>query len=450
MSEIYWKAVSNFSMAASVAIVGYCYYLFVKPFVIKAYNAKIVGTVYMTVMIILYAVPHEFQNFVVYGTGVLISLAIMCLLDRRNYYQKLFLGITFATLRWLSSGMSVIIYKVISDIFFGLPFVVNSFNAQFWAFFAAVIIRLTVQFSFLFFAVRTLLEVYKNKKDNLTIREFIMMSAPGIMGMMIYIMQSFYSDNFSEEISWRIAGIQFVVYGISYITIIAVTYFYQNLKTMEEEKKHEELLLVQQEDMKKYLKEAERNYKDMRLLKHDIVNHIMTLEALYKSNEINEAKAYTDRLIEQLNSAMGEMKSGNPVTDVILMKCFNEAKTKGIEFKSDFHYVGEASIDVFDISVIMNNGLSNAIEAAEGCRHPFIYIRSYCRKNVYMIEIENSFKGEILIDDEKGLPITSKEDKGRHGLGLLNIKAVAKKYHGDIDIDFNKEKFKLSIMLIAE
>ncbi len=37
---------------------------------------------------------------------------------------------------------------------------------------------------------------------------------------------------------------------------------------------------------------------------------------------------------------------------------------------------------------------------------------------MFFIEIENSFDGAILLDKDSGFPITTKEDKEVHGIGL--------------------------------
>ena len=49
-----------------------------------------------------------------------------------------------------------------------------------------------------------------------------------------------------------------------------------------------------------------------------------------------------------------------------------------------------------------------------------------------MIEISNSFTGNLQWDEERELPVTSKENTEGHGYGLSNIRMVARKYSGDI------------------
>lgn len=71
--------------------------------------------------------------------------------------------------------------------------------------------------------------------------------------------------------------------------------------------------------------------------------------------------------------------------------------------------------------------------------------------NLFFIEVENDFGGEIIFDSETGLPVSNKEDKKLHGLGMENIQRCAKKYMGDIDITIRnmggRKKFILTIMM---
>ncbi len=107
-------------------------------------------------------------------------------------------------------------------------------------------------------------------------------------------------------------------------------------------------------------------------------------------------------------------------------------------------------MDAFDLSIILNNTLNNAIEGCEGSDHPHIHLVSYCKKNVYMIECANSFVGKIRLDEESGLPVTRKKDPQEHGYGLVSIRNVAQKYYGDIDIRQEYGEFILSIMLLLK
>ena len=77
----------------------------------------------------------------------------------------------------------------------------------------------------------------------------------------------------------------------------------------------------------------------------------------------------------------------------------------------------------------------------------YITIRSFKAKNMYFIEIENSFDGVALFHKESGLPISTKKDKEVHGIGLKNIRKCAVKYGGDLDCIVKGSKFTLSVMV---
>ncbi len=251
-------------------------------------------------------------------------------------------------------------------------------------------------------------------------------------------------------------GLVFLHFGTFIITIVVVTVLFQNIKARQEEKLQNELLAIQVDSTEKHIRQVESLYRNIRSIRHDMTNHILTLERLYAGNNAAEAVDYGKELKSALSPMTGEIKSGNPVTDVILQELKSEAEKRKIHFQSDFYYPTGTNINAFDVSVILNNALQNAMENAEKSETPYISILSYHRNNAYMIEVSNSFTGNLQWDEERGLPVTSKEKKDGHGYGkvhgygLANIRMVARKYSGDIAIDLKDGEFCLSIMLMME
>ena len=119
----------------------------------------------------------------------------------------------------------------------------------------------------------------------------------------------------------------------------------------------------------------------------------------------------------------------------------------------DFSYPKELQIDVYDIGVILNNALENAIEATAMLEaDKYVLLHSYVKGNLFFVEVENSFAREIVMNKESSLPESSKPNKKFHGMGLTNIQRCARKYKGDIDIVIGTSKqeqriFNLTVML---
>lgn len=225
---------------------------------------------------------------------------------------------------------------------------------------------------------------------------------------------------------------------------------YQGIKERQREEKENAVLEEQMESMKSHISEVEKLYGDIRALKHEMGNHITVLENLVLQNQKEETEQYFSELKECWRESASEIQTGNPVTDVILMQKKKEMQEKGICFMCDFHYPTETKLEAFDVSIILNNALVNAVEGVAGCTNPYISIISYRKKNAYMIEVKNSIKKKVVLNEETGLPDTTKKDKINHGFGLTGIRKIAQKYFGAIDIEQNKNSFLLSIMLMVE
>ena len=436
---------------------GYILYRFAKPFMENKKGAVCIGIAYFVTMLILYLVPMEVNIFAAYSLGILSAFIVMCRIDRRNYKQKTFIAATFFSLRWLSQYMTRIItdalynVKVVSDVFY-IPD--RHLAAKLLIFGGVELLDTAVGFALLGISVRYIVKTYVYKREDMSIKEMFMLMVPSLTGMTGYGIliqyQSGSGMSWMEPIYGLYNGLAFLHFGISIITIVVMTVLFQNIKARQEENLQNELLAAQVDSIERHIGQVESLYRNIRSIRHDMTNHILTLERLYAGNNVEEAMDYGQELKSALSRIAGEIKSGNPVTDVILQELKNEAEKRRIRFQSDFYYPTGSNINAFDVSVILNNALQNAMENAGKSEAPYISVLSYHRNNAYMMEISNSFTGSLLWDEERGLPVTSKEKTEGHGYGLSNIRMVARKYSGDIAIDLKNDEFRLSIMLMME
>ena len=83
---------------------------------------------------------------------------------------------------------------------------------------------------------------------------------------------------------------------------------------------------------------------------------------------------------------------------------------------------------------------------AEGKK--YIYLSGRQKKKFYLINVKNSFEGEVSFDTKTNLPLSTKEkDISLHGIGLSNLKREVDKYMGDVDIRAQKNEFSVTVML---
>ena len=238
--------------------------------------------------------------------------------------------------------------------------------------------------------------------------------------------------------------------------VIANVILFQNVVQYHEENKKATMLENQIQQMQREVQEIQDIYADMRGLRHDLRVHINNITQYVKKQNNTDAEELNDyiRNMEETVSRLDfGYQTGNPITDIIIHQKRQEADRAGVKFSVDFNYPKELQIDVYDIGVILNNALENAIEATTLLkRDKYVSLHSYVKGKLFFVEVENSFAREIVMNKESGLPESSKANKNFYGMGLANIQRCARKYRGDIDIVIDTSKkeqqiFNLTIML---
>lgn len=486
--EIYWYTASLLSAVAAGTISTCLFMWFMRPFLGRSRCAWEAGAAHFIVMrfadaailMLAYFTGYEAQGMLPDAIGLMVVLAVMCLRDWdgqyghfsgnyedlhgnghrkiRNLEQKIFLVTVMYLVEWFAHGIAVLFREVFfRTILFSPVILAKPVMVYFGIYVAVEIIYLFLRFWVMLFLFKVINRAYVYKKENISKKELALLSAVPLSVIAGYISFSFFFESYLadtqqyiQEMHLEYIWIKAMYQAVSFAAIISSIVLYQNIKESHRREKEEAVLEEQLESLKRHVEEVEALYQDIRGLKHDMGNHVMVLENLCRRGQQQEAIGYLRNIKEEFHEAAGEIKTGNPVTDVILMEKEKAAREKGIAFSNDFHYPEGTLANAFDISVILNNAISNAIEGAASCGDPYIRILSFQRKNAYMIEVSNSFTGKLLMDQENGVPMTSKEDKEEHGCGLANIRKVARKYFGDMEVMQDGENFTLRVMLMLK
>ena len=196
--------------------------------------------------------------------------------------------------------------------------------------------------------------------------------------------------------------------------------------------------------MKNHLEQVELLYLEAQSLRHDMGNHIQIMEQLIKNNNSGDAIYYLSRIKDEQINLTPTIKTGNPVTDIILQEKIREADSRNISCSYDYHFPTKNNIDAFDMSIILSNLLDNCIESASG-DNPEIKILSKQVENVYILNIENTFCGHLVMNQDTGLPISTKG--AGHGIGLQNVNQVVRKYSGNLVFEQEKDKIIVSVVI---
>ena len=225
--------------------------------------------------------------------------------------------------------------------------------------------------------------------------------------------------------------------------------FQQGMAALREEQAVHYAEYRQTQAIRARIHEAEQFYARIRRLKHEMRGHLTNIKGLAQSGEYASLEDYIARMDGSMSDFELTLQTGNPVTDVIVNDTRRRSLDLGVRFQADFHYPAQGAYDAFDVGIILQNLLQNALEACgkvgEGER--FIVLTGKRTGRFFLIEVKNSFTSEVVFGQD-GLPhTTKKEDVPMHGLGLSNVRREAEKYMGELELKTDRREFSATVLL---
>ncbi|BBF43920.1 sensor histidine kinase [Lachnospiraceae bacterium KM106-2] len=242
-------------------------------------------------------------------------------------------------------------------------------------------------------------------------------------------------------------NVMFILIGCSFLCVIVVSIFYYKNAIDEMKRTMEEELELQNMQQKLKQNDDIRVIVDnLRSLRHDMNNHMMVISGLLDLGQIEELKKYVAEFRQELEKATNFIILENETLAIILNYKAEIAKQKGIKFESCIA-LSQLDLEDMEICSVFGNILDNAIEANEGtqCREPFINLAIEENREGVSITCSNTYMIEPVIEDN--IIITTKEDKGIHGIGTRNVKNIVEKYHGILEYHTEQNIFSVHIYL---
>ena len=398
-------------------------------------------------------------------------LLLQMLLYQKDISKQFFVAVSFVAgkdiIRYIVVGLYSSLYSIWGELTFSLiqqGWIIFKEEIGRWTFVSDIIIWIIIILLYALMLI-TYLSVIANKfirKDYLLKpHEYSFLILPSVtticisitLKMIIITVENDTSTIMFDKVPATMFWVPLICFMLLGVIIVSVILF-QKLVQLSEEEKKRTVLENQMVQMQREIEEIQDIYADMRGLRHDMRSHLESIAAVI-SRTSGKDREEIDGYIGSMEKAVSRLdfaySTGNPIIDVIIHQKKQEAEKRHISFEADFTYPDKQQIDVYDIGIVLNNALENAIEASSKLTEKkSIFLRSYMKGNLFFIEIENDFSGEISFHGETGLPISSKEDKQLHGIGMENIQRCAKKYKGDIDITIremgDRKQFSLTVM----
>ena len=172
-------------------------------------------------------------------------------------------------------------------------------------------------------------------------------------------------------------------------------------------------------------------YKQMLGWRHDFRNHINVILGKLQYKDKEDAISYIYEMSSDIYRLEQNIYTDNVVINSILLSKKKESEEHNIKISLDLNMDYDIKVSDIDMCIILGNLLDNSIEACsniEGDR--FIDLKIVSQTNRLIIKISNNTNGNL--NEVDGKFFTTKKN-GIHGLGLIQIDEIVKKYNGYIN-----------------
>ncbi len=463
--------VSNFESFADIYIrclviayiisLAVLFALWMKPFVQELKAAYLAAIIYFIFRFIYYLIPIDSE--LLEGISliiVLISFVAAWLADKkRNPIQKLFLCILFYVMSFLTYEISVEIGLFESEYISRFDWYHSDAKAIAIEFIIWNLIDYALAAVIMYISMRVIHKTYRRKHEELSWKELLILLTPSWAILIVKpIMLAYFrlwmdgiaNGSIKENIPASIYRLGFGV--LSVLSLVVIIMLYQNIKESKENEFALQALESQKEDTVRHMQQIEDMYEKIRAMRHDMGNHMAVIEGLVDKGEREALDEYIGQWKKNYEESGMSVKTGNPIIDVAISEFAGRFEKSDIPFEHSFQYPEQLQINPFDMSVVITNALQNAYEASVSAQDPSVKLTSVIRDNTFIISLKNHIDNKAYIDPEEDLPVSSKKEDG-HGYGLKNIKTIARKYKGDIEIRQEADKdgylFVLNVMFIG-
>ncbi len=205
--------------------------------------------------------------------------------------------------------------------------------------------------------------------------------------------------------------------------------------------------MVQQlERQVEYYNKLEEVNKQTRGIKHDMNNHMIVINSLLESKELDKLNEYIAEITKSINHLENIISTGNTIVDAILNEKLQITKKMNIKVECEFNLDKSLDLEDVELCIIFSNTIDNAIEACDKVEETkrFIKIKAICDRGYLIYSIRNSANKKVdLYRNKKGY--TSKKDSINHGFGMNNIIHSIEKNNGRYEILSDETSFSLEI-----
>ena len=174
-------------------------------------------------------------------------------------------------------------------------------------------------------------------------------------------------------------------------------------------------------------------------------NHFIILKGYGKEGNCEGICNYIDGVEKEYFSVKVCSWIGNSVADMLIEQKRVQAEKERIAFDIEIVPIEEWLFTDNDTCSLLGNLLDNAIDACKRIEQndKWILLQIEIQKNFLFIKISNSIDEMPVM--KTGIPVSTKQNKKRHGYGLKSVERIVNKYNGVITFRIEQNIFEVDI-----
>ena len=370
---------------------------------------------------------NTYTNFAI--TFILWGVLLILLYDSSIHKKLIVLLVYFVVVI-----MCDILCRVITDNILGLPYdAISLVGLQRYIFMIIYVL--------LYFTILSLIAlVIKHKKNTLSTKYWIMMMLFPLFSLFIIIcLDKLLILAQIDNINY-ILLLMIIIIGLLYFNIVVFD-FIDTYSAKLQLQASEKLIEAQTQNYKL----LEINEKELRVLQHNINNHLEIIQNMIANKSIEESTTLFKSIQKLSAESLNTVYTSDIALDSILNIEAKKAAEKDIKYTVKAHQITEPlNIDSVDKSNILCNAIDNAIEAAEKTNEKFVIVNIASDKQYIKITVENS---SLPVKIQNNSIVTSKRDNKLHGIGISSIKDTIKKYDGIMNLSYSNGIFRCILLI---
>lgn len=203
------------------------------------------------------------------------------------------------------------------------------------------------------------------------------------------------------------------------------------------------LLHMQITQQEKRIREEEKNYREVQLLRHDLKRYLVTYRQLLQEGKYEVIEADIDKILGKRLNTNHCVYTENTILNAVICEKMEQCSIKNIKIEVQVN--ADKDMDSIEYGVVLSNLLDNAIEAEEQEKEEnrYICLNIGVEQNMIHLVVSNYISESVL--QNNALLETSKKNKQLHGIGLRGVKEFVNNKEGEIEIFEENHMFVVHI-----